>query len=112
MFFALVIILAAAAFAGYLANSFLYFVFLFAALILIPVAYVLLWKIPKMEAIKALCVVLAAEGVPLLAMTGYAIVPLASVYLANRKQTNGKRGVVIVCLMIGILYILASFITK
>ena len=75
---------------SYFINSPVYFVLLLAALPVFPIAYVWIWRIPKIEAIKALCIVLAIEGIPSLTLTGYLIVPLSIVYLANKKYTNGK----------------------
>lgn len=109
LFFVLIVGFIAMGLVSYFVNSPVYFVILLAALPVFPIAYVLIWRVPKIEAIKALCIVLAIEGIPSLTLTGYLIVPLAIVYLANKKYTNGKTGVAIACLVIGIAYVIVSF---
>lgn len=106
------ILYVAAALATFYSNGIIFLILLLAAPVVLPIVYVKLWKTPKIEALKAACVVLAIEGIPTLTFSGYLIVPLAIIYLANVKKTDGKKGIAITCLVFGILYVLGSFLMK
>lgn len=95
---------------SYFNNSLLFFIILAAAPVILPVEYVKLWHTPKIEAVKALCIILIVEGIPLLCYTGYAVVPLALLYLIARKKGNGKIGVALCSLFIGLFMFMMTFV--
>jgi energy-converting hydrogenase Eha subunit G len=82
----MIAICACGALLSYYNNSPLFFIILAVAPVILPIEYVKLWHVPKIEAVKTLCIILIVEGIPLLCYTGYAVVPLALLYLIARKK--------------------------
>ncbi|MEG1474075.1 MAG: hypothetical protein RSC25_08145 [Christensenella sp.] len=108
-FFALILVCIVSAIVLFYTNPRWYILFFGIAAVLFPVLYVKLWELPILEVIKALCIVLTIEGFCVFGITWVAVIPLSIVYLVNAKKGNGKCGVMIACLVIGILFFTASF---
>ena len=109
-FFGTIAVCVCGALLSYYNNSPLFFIILATAPVILSIEYVKLWHAPKIEAVKALCIILIIEGIPLLCYTGYAVVPLALLYIIARKKGNGKIGVALCGLFIGLFMFMMTFI--